>query len=519
MVTFELKIGETVLSEVGLEEVLDYVSPYHLEEYENEEFQREEELLRIAEEDDRRFKEERDARRKEKAKNKGKVIMSETSSDDVEGQVEVEVNTGKHGRARPSYKPLFMKFKQRRQRRKRDPKTGELISRSDEDEAMDFEQQESSSDDKFESKPEIGPVSLDNLPKRRRRKRDPVTGELLPLAPLASTLNEFAPSRSVTVERQLQMNDSDALEKQKRPRRRRHPVTKELMPLGWRYNPDEEEQNSTIKVSQMQRLSISHESEPKRRRLDRSAASNERSESPRMATQSTNKGQRASIAPLSAFKRGDVISLPGSDTDDTTSDSIDVKPAAPKPKLLRRGVGGAPVVQNAMESQSPSKSPPASQPIVQTLPVRTSPQQPLSTRMSLVSSNSSIIPLQVDDAESTSSDDDDGNDEISTAMPAPTSVTSIMNPSAAADESSSSEESEEEDLPEDEFFVEDILDHALSNPLTHPDKLGKEPVMLYKVKWEGWPGTTWEPETSFGDLGVVREYQQKVGMKIDEPGS
>lgn len=92
-----------------------------------------------------------------------------------------------------------------------------------------------------------------------------------------------------------------------------------------------------------------------------------------------------------------------------------------------------------------------------------------------------------------------------------------MHPSAVAAESSS-EESEEE-LPEDEFFVEAILGHALSNPVTHPPHLGKQPVMLYKVKWEGWPDTTWEPETSFGDLEVVREYQQKVGIKIDPLGS
>jgi hypothetical protein len=37
--------------------------------------------------------------------------------------------------------------------------------------------------------------------------------------------------------------------------------------------------------------------------------------------------------------------------------------------------------------------------------------------------------------------------------------------------------------------------------------------MLYQVKWEGYPGTTWEPETSFGNMDVVREYQQKVGLQ------
>lgn len=90
-----------------------------------------------------------------------------------------------------------------------------------------------------------------------------------------------------------------------------------------------------------------------------------------------------------------------------------------------------------------------------------------------------------------------------------------MHPSAATQNPASSSEeesSEDEELPDDEYFVEEILRHALSNPLTHPDHLGKQPVMLYEVKWAGFKDTTWEPETSFGSLDVVREYQRKVGM-------
>jgi hypothetical protein len=82
------------------------------------------------------------------------------------------------------------------------------------------------------------------------------------------------------------------------------------------------------------------------------------------------------------------------------------------------------------------------------------------------------------------------------------------------DEAPSSEESSDDgELPEDEYFVEAILAHAESNPVTHPAHLGKKPVMLYQVKWEGWPDVTWEPETSFSNLDVVREYQQRVGLK------
>lgn len=53
----------------------------------------------------------------------------------------------------------------------------------------DMEKLESFSDDHFERKPDLDPLSLDNLPKRGRRKRDPITDELLPLEPLAQNLS------------------------------------------------------------------------------------------------------------------------------------------------------------------------------------------------------------------------------------------------------------------------------------------------------------------------------------------
>lgn len=532
VVTFELKIGETVLPDVGLDEVLDYVSAHHLEEFENQAFQQEEELLRIAEEDNRRFKEEQDERRRERQRNKGVLVMQDTSSDGLEDGTEEDVNTGKHGRARPSYKPLFKQLKQRRRRRKRDPRTNELLPLSDDDEMGMEQEQESSSDDRLASKPEPGPgpdpLPLNNLPGRRRRKRDPTTNELYPLEPIEPAVSRQATadgpvqqvvpavSRQATANGPVQQFVQESLAKAKRPRRRRHPITNELMPLGWRYDPEEEKRQNQndMKVPSMQRLSISNESEPKRRRLERTMSSDERPTSPRLAVQSLGRRQGASAAPLSAFKQGNVIDLMGSDSEDSAEDSIDVRPAAPKPKLLRRGIGGAAVAQNIAKSQTPSDSPGPSNSA--SLPVRVSPRKSGSTRMPSASSNSSIIPLQVDDAASSSADSSSEEEEPAT-LPLTKPVTSIMHPSAAnqnaASSSSSEESSEDDDVPDDEYFVEGILRHAPSNPLTHPDHLGKQPVMLYEVKWEGFKDTTWEPETSFGSLDVVREYQRRVGMK------
>ena len=516
-VTFDLKIGETILSEVGLDEVLDYVSAYHLEEYENAQFQEEEQLLKIAEEEDRKFKEEQHARRKERAKTKGTVIFESNSDGDQDA--EAKVNTGKHGRARPSYKPLYNVFKERRQRRKRDPKTGELIPLSDDDDAEAYmEEQDSSSDDRFESKPDPESLSLDNLPKRRRRKRDPVTGELLPLEPLGSTQSQHGNlefSRSATVGDRSQSADREPLEKPKRQRRRRHPITNELMPLGWIYNPSEEQRKAGggLKVSSMQRLSLSNESEPKRRRLDHIASSNEQFRSPDPTTRPAKETHRPLIAPFSAFVRGDVISLPGgSDSDDSAGDSIDVRPAAPKPRLLRRGIGGASVAQTLVKSQSPSQSPEPS--IQATVPVRTSPRKSGLVHTRSTESSSPMIPLQIDGSDSSSGEEAEEDTKEVVSHPQAKPVTSIMHPSAVMDEAPSSEESSEGgELPEDEYFVEAILAHAESNPVTHPAHLGKKPVMLYQVKWEGWPDVTWEPETSFSNLDVVREYQQRVGLK------
>lgn len=555
-VAFELKIGETVLEDVGLEEVLDYVSAYHLEEYENEEFKKEGELQRIADEEDQRLREEQLARRKERAKRKGVAFLQERSDDDSEDEMEVEVNTGKHGRARPSYKQLFKQPKQRRRRRKRDPVTQELMSLSEDDgdESIEVAEQQSfsdehvqaqgkkvkqrrrrrkrnpvtgelmplsesdgddqsevsdqrySSNERSQERHNSGDLQYDNmgLPKRRRRKRDPVTGELMPLESQTPAPQTSGAQRDET-RSQRSPSPNHMSEKPKRNRRRRHPITKELMPLGWVYDPREEQraQQKGLAVPSIQRLSLTKESEPKRRRLE--------SDSPHHGSGSHRK-PGTTMAPVSAFKQGAVIHMGESDSDGFSEDEIQVADAS-KPKLLRRSIGGAPIVaipSNKEIDLSPGRSK------VTALPVCSTPSKASRARLPSESSESSIIPLQVEDQASSSEDDEDEEDHA----PAPSApVTSIMHPSARALESSESEsedEDDDEDLPDDEYFVEAILEHAWSNPQTHPAQFGKKPVMLYKVKWEGFDAPTWEPTSSFGGMDVVSEYQRKAGMTEQE---
>lgn len=86
---------------------------------------------------------------------------------------------------------------------------------------------------------------------------------------------------------------------------------------------------------------------------------------------------------------------------------------------------------------------------------------------------------------------------------APTSNHNLQNMEETDDEDSSEE---------DEYEVESIIIHQMSDPSTHPEELGKKPVMLYKVKWKGFNELTWEPATSFEDLSIVAEYRKRVGL-------
>ncbi|KAH0361664.1 3-hydroxyacyl-CoA dehydrogenase type-2, partial [Aureobasidium melanogenum] len=76
-----------------------------------------------------------------------------------------------------------------------------------------------------------------------------------------------------------------------------------------------------------------------------------------------------------------------------------------------------------------------------------------------------------------------------------------------ADSGSDSEGSEE-------YVVEKILAHGLSDPKSHDKSVhGTKPVMLYHVKWEGYDATTWEPATSFQDTDVLQEYWYQHAQK------
>ena len=68
-------------------------------------------------------------------------------------------------------------------------------------------------------------------------------------------------------------------------------------------------------------------------------------------------------------------------------------------------------------------------------------------------------------------------------------------------------------LDEDEYEVEGIVGHQLSDPRTHPPELGPKPVMLYYVKWKGYDELTWEPVASFEDMSMVQAYHKEFGLK------
>ncbi|KEQ67300.1 uncharacterized protein M437DRAFT_37470 [Aureobasidium melanogenum CBS 110374] len=100
--------------------------------------------------------------------------------------------------------------------------------------------------------------------------------------------------------------------------------------------------------------------------------------------------------------------------------------------------------------------------------------------------------------------------ETTKASTLPTSTTNSLKDNSStshaianvsdADSSSDSEGSEE-------YVVEKILAHGLSDPKSHDKSVhGEKPVMLYHVKWEGYDATTWEPATSFQDTDILQEY-------------
>ena len=92
----------------------------------------------------------------------------------------------------------------------------------------------------------------------------------------------------------------------------------------------------------------------------------------------------------------------------------------------------------------------------------------------------------------------------------------VASPKKHASKQSDADTNDEDDeeFEEDEYEVEAIIGHHLSDPRTHPPKLGKKPVMLYRVKWKGWDDPTWEPASSFGgDTVLLLSYNEFHGLK------
>ncbi|KAK4502917.1 hypothetical protein PRZ48_006344 [Zasmidium cellare] len=454
-VAYTLEIGGIDIEDVGIHEVLDYVSAYDLEQFEHRQFEEEREIMRIAKLE---REAEREERRKQRAKTKGQVIWQ--SESDTGSEEDDEVETGKHGRARPTYKHMFKapEMRQRRRRRKRDPFTGELMPLSDEEEAAFV----APSKVNVVSSPRAPASAAAELPKRRRRKRDKITGELLPLSPDEQAVHAQA-----------------SIEKGKRPRRRRHPITGELMPLGWRYDPNAEKSYEQRRdgaggrsTPAINRLSITREHDAKRVKLT--------SEEP--------------------------------SSDDELSTKQPVVPSK----------WGIPATNGSRNSSSSREPPPPPMSISKSkpTPTKTSMLNPISHRASRPgpstsatdSSSEPKITLASFLKPSKPDEDDDDDDSSADDSSPPQKVntpgkTSIMNPMAAQTEDES--EAEDEDLEEGEWFVEAILDHHLSDPRTHP---GKKQIMLYKTKWEGYKEPTWEPEDSFVDQFVLHDYRKRVGL-------
>ncbi|TKX24352.1 chromo domain-containing protein 2 [Elsinoe australis] len=99
-------------------------------------------------------------------------------------------------------------------------------------------------------------------------------------------------------------------------------------------------------------------------------------------------------------------------------------------------------------------------------------------------------------------------------QPAARSSSPLMAPPKAPIRSSPSinvaSASDDDDEEGESYAIEKILDHHLSDPKTHPAELGRKPVMLYQVKWEGYDELTWEPVESFDDKAIVEEYWQRA---------
>ena len=546
-VQYTLAIGDVEIGAVGIEELLDYVSPYDLEAYENRAFEEEREVIQAAAielEERQRAKAER---RAERAKRRGIAGYRDPETGEVVAISEAGETTGaegvavgKHGRARPTYTHLYLKQRERKKRRKRDPETGELLERSD-DELFDH-QDEGDSEPSSSSDEEL-PVTKSRSPaepkQRRRRRRDPVTGELLPLPSVA------APSPKV---------GESSGKKHKRNRRRRHPLTGELMPLGWRFDPNNPHSRTSgiaptprraepaVPSASLKRLSISQDQPAKRVKLMSGTSSSSRqSGSPAVMLPSSQQSQQTARAPRSSASRMPVVDLSNTTEESEDASSEEDVPTQragikPPPKPVRRSLGGAPIMQAAAANlrtanrSSEQESYDDERPQPQAVNTMTSILKPMSpthrrTR-STTEESSSVEPLLADTPQASIFVRSPRGTQSSLIKPSitPKATTSITSPIATAQGSKPLEDAdvvtdEDEQPGEGEFFIEKILKHMWSDPRSHPGHLGKKPVTLYYVKWEGWDEPTWEPISSFPDVDVVKEYAQQVRMTLSKEGN
>lgn len=487
---YSLKVGDIQVDDVCLHDILEYVSPYELERYEHQQFEEEREVLNAsfaaaAEEEEKR-------RERHKARNKQKVVpqFEEIDIDEADHNG----SAGGAGRARPTYKHLFQPPEKPRRRRKRDPTTNELLPLSDEEVPDSGDTgMESSKDGRLPSVSRAPGPAFSELQKRRRRKRDPITGELLPLSPLPESVPQEAPEprirQSPALARQAE-GFFTGLQLEKRGRRRRHPVTQELMPLGWKYDSSAEQESHDGRRDGMspsiETLSISHEQQPKRVKLASEYSADDISR------------EHRSMSPLS---RQSLSGIP----------KLDNQLVAPTIETLNN---------DRAQALPPSmlKSPP-----------KTSMLNPTAQNSSSESSTEPVTLasfLKSSAARQDQSDSDDSWSDRQKPIVRKTMIggkTSIMNPVATEkrmtdDDGDDGDDNgdDDSDLEEGEWFVEAIVGHTLSDPRTHP---GKPSVMLYHTKWEGHQDLTWEPAESFSDPSTITDYRKRVGLDRDKQAS
>lgn len=528
---YTLKVGDVEINDIKLWEILDYVSPLELERYENEQFKEEAEALDAARAAAEVEKEEKRIKQAEKARLKGVVLDVNSDESESTGGGNAQ---GERGRARPTYTHLFKQPAERRRRRKRDPITNELLPLSDDD-ISDGIALNAPEEPRRRRRRKRDPVTNELMPlsdredcgesedvlvvtskepqKRRRRKRDPITNELMPLSDrdvdvtmgssddqAASTSRSPAPAASDIHKRRRRKRDpvtgvllpldpikqegksSEAGSDYKRPRRRRHPITRELMPLGWTYKPEEGKKTPAkpkdLMSPAMGKMSISQEHGFKRIKLASESSDDLSQNRPTPATSSqmpirmtpVKKGSRAfdpDVSGSDSFSEAAFTQRPGSAT----------KPPSMTKTSIMHPTGTTVDAEFSSDSSS---------------------GESITLASFLKSSRHDNDPHQELDIPKR-----DVQAEKSQAKAV------MKNPTASQQRVGSSEEEDNQELDEDEWVVEGIVGHRMSDPKSHP---GRKQVLLYHTKWADSDELTWEPFDSFVDPAMVYAYRLRVGL-------